>query len=477
MRLFFLTFVVLLTTAVALGQSVTDASATSSSIPSSSSSAAPAAYGYIPLADPSNGAETAADSSNPNTPWLPVLINGEMPVPAFADELERGSQISGGIIIASGYDDNALTQSSGQVGNASFSFLPTLAWEESRPRSLFNVTYNPGFTVNQRLSELNSSTQNAAFNSQFRLTENLTLRIHDAFVATNIGWTTANADTPGSVLHQPNQTLLSPLAKTVNNLAGTDLIYRAGPGTIVGGSTSYSSLSYGNLQGGPGVQLIDSRTTGAEVFYQHRVLPKHWIGVTYAFQRLAFNGGVEETQSHSALLFDTMTIQPHLTVSLFVGATHSHTDGFVTIIRSATLVPLAQAQWTPNVGATLGWDAQHTGMTATFSRHVDGGGGILGTVDRLSGTATFRRRFSPFWMGTISLAYDDNRPLDSAALTYRTVSATALVERQIRRQMTVTASYTRVHQTYGVVVPTQLFPDHNRILLSVGYFFNRPLGQ
>jgi hypothetical protein len=225
------------------------------------------------------------------------------------------------------------------------------------------------------------------------------------------------------------------------------------------------------------VQLIDSRTTGAEIFYQHRVLPKNWIGVTYGFQRLAFSGGIEETQSHSALLFDTITIQPHLTLSLFAGATHSHSEGLATIVKSGTLVPLARAQWTPNVGTTLGWDAQHTGMTATFSRHIDSGGGILGTVDRLSGTATLRHRFSPFWMGTISLVYDDNRPLDGAALDYRTVSAMVTAERQIRRQMTVAASYTRVHQTYGVVVPTQLFPDHNRVLLSVSYFFNRPLGR
>lgn len=477
MRLLILTFVALLSTGMALGQSVKDASPESSSSTSSTSSAPPAAYGYIPLVGTSQGAETGMDSSNPNTPWLPVLINGETPVPAFSGELERGNQISGGMTLASGYDDNALTEQGRQIGNTSFSFLPTLAWEQSWPRGLFDFSYSPGFTVNQRLSELNSSTQNAGLSAQFRLTEYLTLRLHDAFVATNNAWTGTNSETPGDVLHQPNQNVLIPLAKTTSNQAGTDLIYCVGDGTIVGGSSSYSLLSYGNLQGGPGVQLIDSRTTGAEIFYQHRFFPKHWIGLTYGFQRLNFNGGVEDTQSQTALLFDTMTIQPHLTLSLFAGATHSHTDGFVTIGGSGTLARPTPPQWSPNAGATLAWAGEHTGITATLSRRIDSGGGILGTVDRLSMMATLRRQFSPRWTGTINLIYDDNRPLDGVEFGYRTVSGTASVQRQITRQMTVSASYARVHQTYGVVVPTQLFPDHNRALLSVSYLFNRPLGR
>src|SRR5690349_23881733 len=83
------------------------------------------------------------------------------------------------------------------------------------------------------------------------------------------------------------------------------LVYQMGAGTIFGGSGSYSLLNYSNLQGGPGVQLIDSRTTGADIFYQHRLLPKHWIGLTYAFQRFTFNGGVEQSDTQSALVFYT----------------------------------------------------------------------------------------------------------------------------------------------------------------------------
>ncbi|HEY3975214.1 MAG TPA: hypothetical protein VGM18_19575 [Candidatus Sulfotelmatobacter sp.] len=504
MRILSSIFVAMLVSAIALGQSQGDGSAAaavssatlpaiagpssssasfaSASSSSASTSAAPAAaYGYIPFAGSSQGAEADVDSSNPNTPWLPVLINGETPSAAFAGELERNNQISGGMTVASGYDENALTQNGGQVDNASVSFLPSLSWEQSRPHGLFDLSYSPGFTVNQALPELNSSTQNAGMNSQLRLTENLTWRIRDAFVATNNGWTNTTADAPGSVLHEPSQPVLMPLARTVSNLAASDLIYQIGAGTIVGGTGSYSLLSYGNLQSGPGaelgVNLIDSRTTGAEIFYQHRILPKHWIGLTYSFQRLSFDGGLEETQSHSALLFDTITIQSHLTLSLFGGATHSLTNGQVALVTSGTTATAGSAQWSPSAGVMLGWEGTHTAVSATFSRRVESGGGILGTVDRYSGIATVRRQFSPNWTGAINFIYDSNRPLDGAEGEYRTLSGSASAERRIGRQMAAAASYTRVHQTYGVVIPTQLFPDHNRAMVSVSYFFSRPLGR
>ena len=472
MRLISSLLVVMLAAAVALGQSQANSSTTP---PSTASSSAPAAaYGYVPITDHSE-TDTNTDVSNPNTPWLPVLINGET-VPMLG-EIESSNQLSAGLTIASGYDDNTLTQRNRQIGNASFSFLPSVSWHESRSRSLVDLNYSPGFTVNQKLPELNNATHNAGINTQFRLAPNVTWRIHDAFVASNNGWANSNPEVPGSALHEPNQQVLTPLADTISNMAGTDLAYQMGAGTIVGSSGSYSLLNYSNLQGGPGVQLIDSRTTGADVFYQHRLLPKHWIGLTYGFQRFTFNGGVEESDAHSALLFYTAMIKPHFVVSSFGGATYTQTDGFVAIVTSAATPAGTRTQWSPSAGATFGWQSPHTGVTATFGRRVDSGGGILGTVERMSGMATVQRQFSPNWTGTMNFVYDNNRPLEGTGGEYRTLSGTVAVERRLGRQMSMTASYTRAHQTYGIAIPSQLFPDHNRAMLSISYLFSRPLGR
>jgi len=462
----------MLSAAIAVGQSQGNGSTTSSS--TSSSSAPAAAYGYIPITDHSE-TDASTDVSNPNTPWLPVRINGE--TVSLLGEIESSNQLSAGLTIASGYDDNTLTQSNRQIGNANFSFLPSVSWHESRARSLVDLNYSPGFTVNQKLPELNNAMHNAGINTQFRLTQNVTWRIHDTFVASNNGWANSNPEIPSNALHEPNQLVLTPLANTISNSAGTDLVYQMGAGTIVGGSGSYSFLNYSNLQGGPGVQLIDSRATGADLFYQHRLLPKHWIGLSYGFQRFTFNGGVEQSDTQSALLFYTAMIRPHFVGSLFGGGTHTQTDGFVAIAASAATTPDTRTQWSPSAGAILGWQTPHTGITATFSRRIDSGGGILGTVERMSGIATVQRQFSPNWAATMSFVYDNNRPLAGTEGEYRTLSGTVAVERRLGQQMSVTASYTRAHQTYGIAIPSQLFPDHNRARLSVSYLFSRPLGR
>ena len=472
MRLISSLFFVLLSTAIALGQTQGSSPAPSSSTSSSSAPAAP--YGYIPLTD---NAQTDAntDVSNPNTPWLPVLINGE--TISLLGEIESSNQLSFGMTVASGYDDNTLSQSNRQIGNASFSFLPSVSWHESRARSLVDLNYSPGFTVNQKLPELNNATHNAGINTQFRLTQNVTWRIHDTFVASNNGWANSNPEMPGNALHEPNQLVLTPLTDTISNSAGTDLVYQMGEGTIIGGSGSYSLLNYNNLHGGPGVQLIDSRTTGADVFYQHRLLPRHWLGLSYGFQRFTFNGGVEQSDAQSTLLFYTAMIRPHFIVSLFGGGTHTQTDGFVAIATSAMTALGTRTQWSPSAGAMFGWQTPHTGITGTFSRRIDSGGGILGTVERNSAMVTLQRQFSPNWTGTTSFIYDNNRPLDSIEGQYRTLSGTVAVERRLGRLMSVTASYTRAHQTYGVAIPSQLFPDHNRAMLSFTFLFSRPLGR
>jgi hypothetical protein len=472
MRLLSSLLIVMLSAAIVMGQSQGNTPTTSSG--TSLSSAPAAAYGYIPLTD-NSVTDANTDLSNPNTPWLPVLINGE--TVSLLGDIERSNQLSLGMTVASGYDDNTLTQSDRQIGNASFSFLPSVAWHEARTRSLFDFNYSPGFTVNQRLPELNNQTQNAGLSSQFRLTQNITWRIHDAFLASNNGWANSNPDTPTNALHEPNQLVLTPLANTISNLAGTDLVYQMGAGTIFGGSGSYTLLNYSNLQGGPGVQLIDSRMAGADVFYQHRLLPKHWIGLTYGFQRFTFNGGVEVSDAHSALLFYTAMIQPHFVVSLFGGATYTQTDGFVAVVTPTATPAGTRTQWSPSAGTTFGWETPHTGITATFSRRVDSGGGILGTVERMSGMATVQRQFTPNWTGTMSFVYDNNRPLEGTEGEYRTLSGTVAVERRLGRQTNVTASYTRAHQTYGIAIPSQLFPDHNRAMLSISYLFSRPLGR
>lgn len=439
--------------------------------------ASAADLGYIPA---SGSTEAAVTTSDPNTPWLPVTLNGELPTSAFAGELERSNTLRGGVTFATGYDDNALLENGKPVGNASFSFMPSLSLEQSRTHAFLDLSYNPGFTINQQLSQLNTNTQATAINFQYRFTQNLTVRVHDTFSSTNspfVDSATSADSVPGSVLHQPSEPVLTPFANRTSNMGGVDLIDQLGERAILGGSASFSLLNYDNVAGGAGAQLIDSRSEGGELFYNHRVWSKQWIGVTYSFQSFTFNSGAEQTNSHSALLFYTIPLRSHVTLSLFGGATYSVTDGQVIIIPSVTM-PASTQQWSPSGGMTLGWQGERTGMSATFNRSIAAGGGLFGTVDRYSGTVEVRRQLSRRWIGSLNCLYDNNRPIDFiTANEFRTVAGGGSVERQIGQHLSFAVNYSRAHQIYGGLTAAQLFPDHNRAFVSISYLFNRPLGR
>jgi len=435
--------------------------------------------GYIPANGTSQDTEASAKTSDPNTPWLPITINGESPTVALAGELTRSNELRGGLTVTSGYDDNALAENGKPAGNASFSFMPSLSVEQSRIHTLFDLSYNPGFSANQA-SQLNTNTQAVNLNLQYRFTQYLTLRVHDVFSSSNNPYADATAGTdsvPGSVLHQPSEAVLTPFANRISNLGGVDLIYQLGPGAILGGSGTSDLLNYDNLAGGPGVQLIDSRSEGADLFYKHRVWYNQWIGVTYSYQRFTFSGGAEQTDTNTALLFYTIPVHSHLTLSVFGGAAYSVTNGQATIIPTVAL-PASSQQWLPNEGMTLSWQGEHTGISTTFSRSIAGGGGLFGTVDRYNGTVDIRQQFRPRWTGTLDLLYDNNRPIDFITSDeFRTLSAAVGLQHQIGEHLYFGFSYSRVHQVYGGLTAAQLFPDHNRTFLSISYLFNRPLGR
>jgi hypothetical protein len=236
-------------------------------------------------------------------------------------------------------------------------------------------------------------------------------------------------------------------------------------------------LNYSNIGTGSGLALLDTQTESGDFFYKHRVWPNQWIGFTYSYQRLSFNGGNELTNSHTGLLFYTLNVKPHISLSLFGGADHADTEGQLQIFESLS-VPISQHQWSPSGGMTFGWTGEHTAVTTTLSRRIDNGGGLLGTVSRYSGNFQVRRQFRPTWTGTLGFAYDDDRSIDALVNTaYRTWAGTAGLQHDIGKNFALGLSYSRAYQTFGQLLNTELFPDHNRASVTLSYFFSRPLGR
>jgi hypothetical protein len=107
---------------------------------------------------------------NPNTPWLPVGLNGETGPLGTLTESED-NELSLGVSAGGNYygtsSDNTSLENVG-----SYTVAPNIAITERRPRASFALQYSPGYSYSpQTGSEL---TQTSLDHLQYRITENHT---------------------------------------------------------------------------------------------------------------------------------------------------------------------------------------------------------------------------------------------------------------------------------------------------------------
>src|ERR1019366_7527455 len=103
---------------------------------------------------------------------------------AFLSELERSNFLRGGINVSATYDDNPLLLSSGVVSNTSETIFPSIRIEESSSRMRWTLGYAGGLTVNQKITNENQGSQNLNFDSQYRLSPHVNLRVAENFSMT-----------------------------------------------------------------------------------------------------------------------------------------------------------------------------------------------------------------------------------------------------------------------------------------------------
>ncbi len=82
------------------------------------------------------------------------------------------------------YDDNPLLASSGAESNTSESIFPNISIEESSSRIRWTLGYAGGLTMNQKITSENQGSQNLNFDSQYRLSPHVNLRIAENFSLT-----------------------------------------------------------------------------------------------------------------------------------------------------------------------------------------------------------------------------------------------------------------------------------------------------
>jgi hypothetical protein len=136
-------------------------------------------------------------------------------------------------------------------------------------------------------------------------------------------------------------------------------------------------------------------------------------------------------------------------------------------------VPATQA-WSPAAGASLNWQARHTGLAVSYSHTVSSGGGLIGAVELDSVNTSVRQQVAHRFSASLAGGYANNGVLSVAALGGHSFFGSAALQRQVGEHVNLQAGYTRLHQDYSFISSN---PDTNREWVAVSYQFARPLGR
>jgi len=440
---------------------------------------------------PSANPEPQSSSEQPAP--VPVLLDGTVTSLALSSELERTNYWTGGIAAGATYDDNILSSPSGSTGGASFSLMPFIAIDQSRARMHANLSYAAGFVANQHLAPQTSYAHNLGAEFDYRLSPHVDLRMQDHFSVTTNFYDQLALEpvTSGTgTLQQPNQSVITPLARQISNLADAEITYQFSPGDMVGASATFYNLTFRDIPAGTTLDLLDTQTQKISAFYSHRLTTRNWAGVTYSYQHLSFDPAVQDANTSSFLLFDTMYLTRKLTFSVFAGPEVSEVDSNVVTFPPgvvsdvppifAVTSPVSERRTLVAGGATLSWRDQRNSVQAGVSRQVNDGGGILGVVELNTADLAWRRRISQFTTLSLAAVYGDNTALGALVggpAQLQAASASVSLEHQLRHSLMVTLGYARDYQRESGIVSPPADVDHNRGWITVSYSFTRPIGR
>ena len=427
----------------------------------------------------------SVEDTSSSLPQIPALLGGTGISSNFISELERSNFLRAGLNVGAAYDSNPLLLSSGAESNTSESIFPNIRIEESSPRVRWSLGYAGGLTVNQRFTNQDEGSHNLNFDSQYRLSPHVNLRVAENFSITT-GFFDAGNDAqvePGA--GEPNSSLITPISTERSSMTTVETNYHFALNDLVGASGSFYDLHFTNLPTNvpAGTVLTDTQTASASAFWLHRIFGPDWAGISYRFDRITFNP-VGETQVHSFLAVDTVSISKRITLAGFIGPQYSENQG---LVPGATLAAQSNA-WSVAGGVEGSWKNQHTSVSAGYSRTISDGGGVLGAVRLATVHGNVRRQLTPGWAAAVNASYGTNQsltvPFADSASSIDVTSAGVSVERNVGKSIGLRMGYAHdFQQQFGApgLTPTSplqtLDASRNRFYFTLSYQWAKPLGM
>ena len=412
-----------------------------------------------------------------NLPPIPALLGGIGISPAFLSEMEESNYLRGGVNLGGVYDSNPLLASSGAESNTSESIFPNIRIDETSSRMRWTLGYAGGLTVNQKFTSENEGSHNLNFDSQYRLSPHVNLRVAENFSMTTGLFDAGNGADVVAGSGGPNASLITPLATQKSDVTTVETNYHSALNDLIGASGSFFDSHFSSVAAG--AQLANTQTASGSAFWLHQLFQGDWGGVSYRFQRITFNPGGGETQVHSFLAVDTVNLSNRFTLTGFIGPQYVDNQGLVLGALQST----QSNEWSVAGGVEGGWKNQHTSLSAGYSRTIIDGGGLLGAVRLQTVHGSFRRQLTPGWAAALTASYGTNQslivPFATSASSINLTSAGILLERNVGKSLGLRMGYSHDFQEqFGLPAPTATQnANRNRVFVTLSYQWAKPLGM
>jgi len=425
--------------------------------------------------------DSANGGSGGDVPQIPSLLGGSGVSTAFASEMERSNYLRGGVNVSATYDDNPLLLSSGSTSNTSESVFGNIALAKSTPRMRWTLGYAGGLTVNQKITNENQGSHSLVFDSQFRLSPHVNLRVAENFGISTGYFDSGNSEPVIAGAGGPNASVITPLATQRSTMTTVETNYHFALNDLIGASGSFYYLDFVNVPAETSLTATQSESTS--VFWLHRIFGPNWGGVTYRFQRLTYDPD-GESLVHSFLFTDTMKLPGGFSANGFIGPQYSDDRGLLPGARQSS----ETTQWGISGGVSVGWHSGRTSLAGGYFRAITDGGGFSGAVrlDQVNGS--FSRELTTSWSAVLSASYGKNNsltvPFLNSASSIDVTSAGASLGRSIAKSLGFRLGYEHdFQQQLGVpgtsqTTPLQTFSAHrNRFYVTLSYQWAKPLGM
>jgi hypothetical protein len=425
------------------------------------------------------GDGAADEGASSDLPQIPALLGGAGISSTFLSELNRSNYLRGGVNVGVAHDDNPLLVPNGATGNTSVSVFPSVSIEESSSRIRWKLGYAGGLTINQSLANENQDSQNLSFDSQYRLSPHVNLRVAENFSLMTGFFDAGNGNDIVGSSGGSNVSLVTPLATQKSTVTTVETNYHFALNDLIGASGSFYDSHFSN----PGeaqltTPLTNSQTVSGSGFWLHRIFGGDWGGLSYRFDRFSYSIGSGESQVHSLFAVNTLNFSSRFTLTGFAGPQYSDNEGLI----PGSQQPTQFTSWSVAGGVDGGWKNQGTSASAGYSRIISDGGGLLGAVRLQSVHGNFRRELTAGWAAALTGSYGTNLELigpPGSGTSINSASAGVSVERNVRKSVGLRMGYNHdFQQQFGLAAATSTqTASRNRVFVTLSYQWAKPLGM